>query len=104
MTGPPGARCFLSIWIRLRESLRRCDLARIMHKTFAAEVESRTLTALATRMLLDRVHDYACGAFGHKALSPRTFEPPRFNISASSGLITLETPGILEQIKEVLPT
>ncbi len=46
-----------------------------MHEFSAAGPGSSALTALPTLGLLDRVHDYDCGALGSKALSERCFRP-----------------------------
>ena len=46
-----------------------------MHEFSAAGPGSSALTALPTLGLLDRVHDYDCGALGCKALSERCFRP-----------------------------
>ncbi len=50
-------------------------LARIMHEFSAAGPGSSALTAFPTLGLLDRVHDYDCGALRCKALSERCFRP-----------------------------
>ena len=55
----------------------RTHLARIMHEFSAAGPGSSALTALPTLGLLDRVHDYDCGALGRKALSEQCFRPSR---------------------------
>ncbi len=59
---------------RMRGEFRAClilwflfSLARIMHEFSAAGPGSSALTALPTLGLLDRVHDYDCGALGHSA-------------------------------------
>ena len=68
---------------------RLCEdpaLARTMHEFLAAGPGSSALTAFPTLGLLDRVHDYYCGALGRKALSERRFRPFASKTRALSGL------------------
>ena len=57
-----------------------------MHALSAAGPGSSALTAFPTLGLLDRVHDYDCGAFGRKALSARRFRPFASKTRELSGL------------------